>query len=225
VDWPNFFLGILYSFLPRAYWGGWRPSSTVDFARSALVSGLVECVGSLYFLIDGYLHFLVVRTQQMSAVSDANEGTQFYLLAVLTFEYALHPLSLIGLCLAGEGAFRAWIAFFTDEATPSFLLRVAALVQHRRETKRREAALGPEIPDLFERIGDEGSELRISAQRPKEGWRRSMAVAVEDEFYEIVAVETAAGVRSCVYILRKMPPGRVIRGMYRYDPPQPPPQE
>ena len=219
MDWPNFFRGIFYSFLPKACWRGWRPSSTVDFVRSALVSALLECALSLCLLIVGYVHFLVIRTHQLQAASDANEGTQLYLLVLLSFEYVLHPLSLIAIYVAAEGALRSWAAFFTDEVIPSLPMKVVVLIQDRVKAKKQEASTGPDVPDLFERGEDEAFDLRISAQRPKDGWRVSITVAVEDEFYEIVRVETAAGTRPFIYCLRKLPAGAVIRGVYRYDPP------
>lgn len=220
MDWPNFFRGIVLSFLPRPYWRSWRPSSTVDFVRSAAVSGLLESVVTLYLLVIGYFHFLVVRGQ-MRPLAGANEGTQLYFFAILSIEYAFHPLSLICLYLAGEGALRTWAAVFTDEALPSLPLTLAVLIQDWRQAKKRNAAIGLELPDRFEQVGDEAAERRIHAQSPKDGWRASSTIAIESEFYEILRVEREPGPLSVVYVLRKLPPGRVMRGIYRYDPPVP----
>jgi len=225
VNWPNFFRGIVYSFLPKAYWRAWRPSSTVDFVRSALVSGLLECALSLCLLILGYLHFLAIRTHQLRAASEANEGTQLYFLVLLSFEYMFHPWALITLFLSAEGALRSWSAFFTDEVIPSLPIRLMVLVQDHRKAKRRRESLGPDIPDLFERVAGEPVDLRVSAQKPKDGWRVSIAVAVAEEFYEIVKVETDASARPYIYSLRKLPAGAIIRGLCRYDPPAVPQQE
>ena len=221
MDWPNFLRGIFYSLLPKAWWGSWRPSSTVDFSRSAIISGLLECLGLLYFIGTGYLHFLSVRVHQMQSVSASNESTQFYFLVILTVEYAFHPFTLIALLLSAEGAVRAWAAFFTDEIIPSLALKVMAVVQERRVLAKREWELGPAIPDLFERIAGQEGELRISSQRHKDGWRLSSTIAVEDEFYEVSQVEDCGGPRPVRYLLRKFPSGRVVRGGYRYEPPQP----
>jgi hypothetical protein len=219
VDWRNFFRGIFFSLLPKDYWQSWRPSSTVDFARSAVVSGLLECVGFLYLLVHGYFYFLAVRTHQLSGIEHTNEGTQLYWLVLLTFEYAFHPLSLLAICLAGEGALRSWAAFFTKEIVPSFPIKLAALGQDWLKARRGDKAVGPDIPDLFERPNGVEHDLRISAQRPKDGWRASITVDVAGEFHEIVRVETDAMPRPFVYVLRKLPAGHVIRGIYRYDPP------
>ncbi|MGO9086212.1 MAG: hypothetical protein ACLQBK_13380 [Candidatus Sulfotelmatobacter sp.] len=171
------------------------------------------------------MHFIIIRTHQLQAASDANEGTQLYLLVLLSLEYAVHPLSLIGIYLAGEGAFRSWAAFFTDEVLPSLPITVVVFIRDRVTARKQEASIGPDVPDLFERGEGEAFGLRICAQRPKDGWRVSVTVAVEEEFFEIVRVETGAGARPFTYGLRKLPAGAVIRGVYRYDPPAPPQQE
>jgi hypothetical protein len=225
VDWRNFFEGIFYSLLPKEYWRSWRPTSTVDFARSAITSGLIECGGFLYLLVYGYFHFLAVRTHQLQPVEGANEGTQLYFFSVLTVEYAFHPLSLLALCLSGEGALRSWAAFFTDEIVPSLPIKLAALTQAWLKMRRMEKSIGPDIPDLFERPPGMAYDIQISAQRPKDGWRVSITVAVEDEFYEVVRVETSEVPRPFIYFLRRLLPGIVIRGAYRYDPPKDPRKE
>ena len=220
MDWRNFFEGIFYSLLPRDYWRSWRPSSTVHFARSAIASGLIECGGFLYLLVYGYFHFLAVRTHQLQAVEGANEGTQLYFFSVLTVEYVFHPLSLLAICLSGEGALRSWAAFFMDEIVPSLPIKLAALTQAWLKVRRLEKSIGPEIPDLFERPTGMEYDIQIFAQRPKDGWRVSITVAVDDEYHEIVRVETNEGPRCFIYFLRRLPPGVVIRGTYRYDPPR-----
>lgn len=220
MDWPNFFRGILYSALPKSYWRSWLPSSTADFERSAIVSGLLECTVGFFLLILGYWHFLIVRTHQLQSVSGTNEGSQLYVMAVLTIEFAFHPSALLALCLAGEGALRAWAAFFTDEVVPSIPLRLIAFLQDRRRATRREESLGPELVDLVERYPDEEDCLRIFSTRPKEGWRPSISVAVQGEFHQISRVESGPGPRPFVYILRRLPMNAIIRGSYRYDPPE-----
>lgn len=225
MDWRNFFRGIFFSLLPKDYWRSWRPSSTVDFARSAVASGLLEFSGFLYLSVHGYFHFLAVRAQQLRSVEHTNEGTQLYGFVLLTFEYIFHPLSLISISLAGEGALRAWAAFFTDEILPSFPIKFAALAQVWLKARQREKTRGPAIPDLFERSHGVDHDIRICAQRPKQDWRASITVNVAGEFHEIVRVETDAGPRPFSYFLRKLPAGCVIRGIYLYDPPSDPEDE
>lgn len=171
-------------------------------------------------LIYGYFHFLAVRTHQLQGVEGANEGTQLYWFSLLTVEYVFHPFSLLALCLSGEGALRSWAAFFVDEIVPSLPIKLAALAQQRLKVRRQQKSMGTELPDLFERSLGVEYDIRISAQRPKDGWRVSITVAIEDEFYEIVRAETEAAARPFTYLLRRLPPGIVIRGVCRYDPPR-----
>jgi hypothetical protein len=222
MDWPNFFRGIFYSLLPKDSWRSWRPSSTVDFARSAMASGFLEFALFVSLLARDYLHFLAIRTQQMEAATEANQTTQLYFFLLISIEYAFHPLSLILLVLSGEGVLRLSAAFLTDEVVPSLPIKLAFFVRDRLETRRKSKLLGPEVPDLLEQLPGKDGGLRICAQQPKEGWRASISVAVDGEFYQITQVETGTGQRPFTYRLRKLPAGTVIRGMYRYDRPAQP---
>lgn len=219
MDWPNFFRGIFYSLLPKKLWGSWCPSSTVDFTQSALASGLLETAICVFLLIQGYIHFLFVRTHQMQAAAEANEGTQLYFMVIVSIEYVFHPLSLICIYLVGEGLLRSWAAFFTDEVLPSFPIKLVVVIRDRRNEKKQRALLGPPIADLFEPVHREAYELRIASQSPKEGWRTSITIAINSEFYEILRTENADSDRRFIYLLRRLPAGSVIRGVYRYDPP------
>jgi len=185
-----------------------------------MVSGILECVCFLYLLMRGYLAFLVVRTQQMQAAAAANQSTQLYFLVLATIEYAFHPLSLIFLALSGEGVVRAWAAFFAGEIVPSLPLKLTALAHDRLDARRQSKSLGPEVPDILEQLPGEDGELRICAQQPKQGWRVSISVAVDGEFYEITQAKTDTGQRPFIYLLRKLPAGTIIRGMYKYDRPR-----
>ena len=222
MDWPNFFRGIFYSLLPKDYWRSWRPSSTVDFARSAMASGFLESAVSFSLLGRDYLHFFAIRARQMEAATEANQTTQLYFLLLVTIEYVFHPLSLILLVLSGEGVLRFAAAFISDEVVPSLPIKLVFFVRDRLEARRKSRLLGPEVPDLLEQLPGKDGGLRICAQQPKEGWRASISVAVDGEFYEITQVETGIGQRPFTYRLRKLPAGTVIRGMYRYDRPAQP---
>lgn len=213
---PDFFLGIFYSLLPKDYWGSWRPASTVDFVRSALISGIVECGVGLYALWHGFPYFFARRAQEMKEAANANETTQAYFVGILLIEYAFHPLSLLCIGMAMDGAIRTWAALF-DEVVPAFPIKLVSVV--RQHLKSRQQAKIPALPDLFERLQGQGNDVFICSQSPKEGWRTSTSVAIDGEFYEISRIETATGPRAFRYWLKKLAAGRVVRGGYRYDPP------
>ena len=225
MDWPNFVRGIYYSLLPRQYWGAWRPASTVDFVYSAACSGFLELLGFSYLWVIEYLHFLAIRTHQMAAASGANASTQIYFFLIVTVEYVFHPLPLLAMCLAGEGVVRAWAAYFTEEILPSFPAKLFLLFQTWSQSRAQKRAIGPPLADLFERLRGQDADLCISSQGPKDGWRPSITVMVEEEFYEVVRIETGQAPRANVYLLRKLSQAAVIRGVYRYDPPPEEPGE
>jgi|HubBroStandDraft_1064217.scaffolds.fasta_scaffold00129_45 hypothetical protein len=218
MNWIDFLLGIFYSFLLRRYWRGWRPSSTVDFQRSAMLSGMVELFAGGVVLLRGCIPFLIAREHQLSPLAEANQGTQLYFSGILIFEYLFQPFSLLLLYLMAEGAVR-WVAAWTvDEVLPSGPLKIVSLVQERLERKKQEERLGPIIPDVLEKL--EGTEyaIRILSCRPKEGWRESITVVVDEEFYELGKQGDGTATHRFEYLLRKHPPGKVMRGMYRYEP-------
>ena len=102
MNWPNFVAGIFFSMLPKAYWRGWNYSSTTDFSRSTLVSGIVESLGSMWFVVARYKAFLLFRGYQLRFLAATNQGTQLYMTGVLTLEYLLQPLTIILAYLRGR---------------------------------------------------------------------------------------------------------------------------
>jgi hypothetical protein len=112
-----------------------------------------------------------------------------------------------------------WAAFFTDEVIPSLPLRLIVFAQNRWKARREKEADRLELPDMFNRVEGENYEVHISSQRPKDGWRVSVTVIIEGEFYEIMQAEHSEKDHRFIYLLRKLPQGSVIRGMYRYEPP------
>lgn len=218
MDWRNFLLGIGYSAVPEHWWRSWRPSSTVDFVQSAVLSGLLELAASSFLLAREYFHFLAVRAQQLEAAAGANQGTQLYFFVLVSIEYVFRPLSLILVGLAADGVLRSWAAFFTDEVVPSLPLRLISGLRKWAAARRREKALISAAPDLIERLEGASYHLRICSQFPKEGWRIPVTIAFEDGLYEIAEAKTVTGSHPFVYLVRALPAGAVVRGLQRYDP-------
>jgi hypothetical protein len=212
MDWPKFFTGILYSLLPRSLWGKWRYSSPTEFSRSTLVSGLIECTLSCYFLVTHYFEFLFDRARQLHIVGNA--GTQLYMTGVLTVEYLFHPFSIILVIFSIEGFLRATAAFIQDESVPSLPFKLLELCQrwiHRRiEAKRRE----PSLPDHVEQISEPVHEIRISSSHAKDEWREGLTVDIRGDFYDIYEILPAIAPYRVLYVLRRKPLGTAIRGPY-----------
>lgn len=211
-------LGVYYSLLPRPFWGKWKPSSTVTFVHSAMLSGLAELFVCGAVLIRGGIHFLIARSHQLTPLGQANEGTQLYFGGILLLEYVFQPLSILLLCGMAEGAIRWFAAWSTEEILPSMPLKLAWLIREWHGKREQERRLGPIVPDVMERADGGEYAIRISACRPKEGWREFITVAVDGELYELIKVRPGMPPHRFEYLLRKFPVGKVIRGIYRYEP-------
>jgi len=218
MDLGSFLIGIAATAAPRRYWRSWR-SSPSDLTRAAVVSGLLESFFALVLLFYRYLSFLRLRASQMPGLGHAHEVVQLFASGVLSLEYVLQPVSAFLVYMAAEGVVRSWAAYFVDEIVPSLPLKLVQIFQERRAQHREEKALGPILPDLVEPCSCDDAELRIACSRVKPGWRASMRVSINGELYEITRQDEGVAPRRFVYLLRKQPLNKVIRGMYAYEPP------
>jgi len=222
----SFLAGILLSLLPERYRRWWEPASTLDFLRASFVSGLVQGLGCFVVFILRYLAFFQQRVMEMGGQvmgAGAEEAlgvssVQYGMGVVTTLEYLIQPLTLLLIYFALEGAVRLAGAAFTEQILPSLPLHLTAWAQERLAQRRAERALGPPVVDTVERGDGKEYELRIASCRSKSSWDRLMTVAYEDQFYEVVKEERAARPRPFVYLLKKIPESKVIRGLHRYRP-------
>ena len=222
----SFLAGILLSLLPERYRRWWEPASTLDFLRASFVSGLAQGLGCFVVFILRYVIFFQQRVMEMGgqvieAGADealASRGVQMGMGTLTTLEYVFQPVSLLLIYFALEGTVRLLGAAFTEEILPSLPLHLAAWAQERLEQRRAERALGPPVADTVERGDGKQYDLRIASCRPKLNWDRLMTVAYEDEFYEAVKEERLARPRPYVYLLKKIPASKVIRGLHHYRP-------
>ena len=222
----SFLAGILLSLLPERYRRWWEPASTLDFLRASFVSGLVQGLGCFVVFILRYLAFFQQRVMEMGGQvmgAGAEEAlgvssVQYGMGIVTTLEYLIQPLTLLLIYFALEGAVRLAGAAFTEQILPSLPLHLTAWAQERLAQRRAERALGPPVVDTVERGDGKEYDLRIASCRPKLNWDRLMTVAYEDQFYEVIKEERAARPRPFVYLLKKIPESKVIRGLHRYRP-------
>ena len=183
-----------------------------------MVSAIVEMIVCAALLLRGSIHFLVTRAHQLKPLEQANEGTQLYFSGILILEYLLRPFSMFLLYCAGEGFIRWLAAWSTEEVLPSLPLNLASLIQEWFRKRRRERELSPVLPDVLEPLQGGEYALRILSCRAKEGWRESVTIAIHGELYELAKLNAGTPTHPFEYLLRKQPPGCIIRGMYRYEP-------
>lgn len=214
----NFLAGILYSVLPRAWWHDWEPESTVYFRWATMASGLLQFLLFLLATQALYFRFLADRAALYGPASGMRGGGIIALIFI-TAEYLFYPHHLFVAYLMVEGALRAGAAFIADDILPSLPLWLAARLYGRAQAKKREGAMGRRVVDLVEAGDGKDFDLRIASCRPKEKWKdRLLTVVHEEQFYEVVREQPGRPPRPFVYLLRKAPESKIIRGVHHYRP-------
>ena len=225
----SFLAGIFLSLLPVRYRQWWEPASTVHFRAATVVSGLIQLLGSVALIIYTYLSFIQERLGSMTDEALAKGGLDAVAVPTVQFgmgyfallEFAFRPLTLLLFYLFLEGAFRLVGAAFIEQILPTLPLHVVAWTQERVEQRQVERALGPLVVDTVTRGDGKEFDLRIATCRPKPNWDRLMTISYEDQLYEIAKQEEGPPPRRHIYHLRKLPEGKVVRGLHLYDPNEP----
>jgi len=217
----NFLAGLWMSALPRTWWRGWEPESTRYFRWATMASGLLQFLLFLFAAANLYVRFVGHRAAVYGGAGSIRGGG-FVALAFVTLEFLFYPHHLLVGYLMAEGLVRAGAAFITDEVLPSLPLWLVARFQQRASARAAEAALGFRVADTVERVEGMPFELRISSCRPKEKWKdKLLTISYEDEFYEVVREERGPRPRQFIYLLRRAPEHKVIRGLHHYHPDEP----
>ncbi|MGH9523023.1 MAG: hypothetical protein ACRD3E_10880 [Terriglobales bacterium] len=111
------------------------------------------------------------------------------------------------------------IQFFAPigEVVPTLPLQLISMAHSRTLAAKRERELGPPVPDLVQ-PGSGDFAMGIASCRPKT-WTPMTTISFEDRLYELVREESAQPPRRWVYVLRKRPESKVVRGaIYHYSP-------
>jgi hypothetical protein len=211
---------VALSFCPASVRNSNRPGSLSRVLLAAIVTGPLQTFLFFKWFLAGYFSFLALRAQQLQgSIQRMNQTTQAWFLLVLFIEYVLfHPWGLLCLYLAVEGAIRFIAGVGASEVVPSLpvvlAFKINAYVRARKEQRRHQYLAT--IPDSFE-ILPGGERLRIAAARPKERWNSSITIGIEGECYEVEREERGPPPRTYVYILRRAPIGKAMRGYEEYN--------
>ena len=215
----SFLAGLWMSLLPRAWWRSWQPESTLYFRWAAMASGVLQFLVFLFVTADLYVSYVAGHA---GVYGGAGRLAGLVALVFSTLEFLLYPHHLLLGYLMVEGMVRTGAAFITDEILPSFPLWLTARILGRARAKAMEAALGLCVPDTVERVEGMPYDLRISSCRPKEKWKdKLLTIAYEEQFYEVLREERGPRPRQFIYLLRKAPESKVIRGVHHYRPDEP----
>ena len=214
---------MLCSLLPQRFRGGLRGSS--DLGRGAFWSGLVELVVCLGMFCFRYLHFLQIQVGEFAGMlirhaADEAMGSmavQFGAGTVTLGEYLIQPLSIMLAYFAIEGAVRLSASIIQGEAVPSMPLQLLAWADVWIERRRHRAWLGPKVADEVLYGSGQDFAIRIASCRPKP-WNGLTTIAYQDQLFEMFKEEVGEPPRRFIYLLRKAPPHKVVRGLHQYDP-------
>ncbi len=212
-------LGLVASLLPER----WRPVGLVSWPNS-FASGIAQLLtcGTVvlyrYFVYANARMMLVPASVTLSAAERNGETAVMGLGIIILIEYLIHPVTILLIYFCIEGLVRAVAAYIGGETVGTLPLVLLAWVAQKYTARSYERSLGKRVPDVVEKPGPAGYDLRIASCRPKLGWDRLLTISYEDELYEVAEQESGSPPFQFVYLLRKKPEGKVIRGLHRYDP-------
>jgi hypothetical protein len=221
----RFPLAMALTFLPAAWRKKLNLLDTGDLRTPALVSGILQVATCAALIALRYPAFVKstlagqnMEKAQLGAMEQGGETAVMGFGLVLLVAYLVHPITLVLDYFCLEGAVRALAAFVAGEAVPTLPLVGAAWVLERRQAAAAEKALGPRIVDLVQPGDGTLYDLLIASCRPKQGWDHLMTVSYQEKLYEVTHHEEGSPPRRFLYHLRKKPEGKVVRGLYHYDP-------
>ncbi len=217
-------LGIFASLLPRSYRGRYLNDANVDIKRGAVLSGAAEFFLTSVALWFRYPVFIHRRMAESASAVAARYGSDKLVAGFSDLgsgvlglvEYLLQPLSLLLIYFLLEAVVRLFAAVVSDEIVPSLPLQAVAWL-HGAGARRQEITLGVRVIDLVQPGDEREYDLRIASCRPKD-WDQLLTISYNDQLYELSRELSGAPPRRFVYLLRKAPAGKVIRGLRHYDP-------
>ncbi len=220
-----FLLSIVFSVVPLRYrkWALADPDLNVQ--RGALFSGVVEFAGCALLLWLRYRPYVQRRMAEAAAEVAKLYGDDrvaqgvaaFSSGGLALFEYMVQPVSLLLLYFVIEGLARVTAAVVTGEVLPTLPLQLIAWAHRWGEGWKQEHDLGPRVVDTVSPADAADHDLRIESSRPKP-WSQLTTISYNDQLYELARELAGQPPRKFVYLLRKAPPSKVVRGLHHYSP-------
>ncbi len=216
----NFSLQSLIAFLPLQYRKVVLRGGEVS-RGPAMFSGAVEVAIAMDLLIRHYFayanHWLsgVPDPVWMGGYSATGEPSMMGLGVFMLIGFLVQPLTLVLLYFAAEGGSRGLAAAMVGEVRGSLPFWLVAVARNKFEAWREEKRLGPRVADEVAAT-EEG--LRIASCRQKADWDERVTIAYQQVMYEVAGEQAGEAPRQFVYLLRKKPEFKVIRGLRHYSP-------
>jgi hypothetical protein len=227
VSLVQFMAAMVVALLPQQYRRRWAWASDARLRGPTIFSGLAETVISLGLII---LRYFVFFQWRMGTIADAtlkrgggdealaNTAAQFGMGFTVLVEYAFSPLTVLLVYFSIEGVLRLCAAWTVDECAGTMPLYLMAWGLDRAGKAWKEHQLGPRVPDEVQHCKGISYDLCIASCRSKPGWDRLITIEYGDQLYELFEEKKGCPPRPHIYQLRKLSPGRVIRGLHHYHP-------
>jgi hypothetical protein len=215
-------LGIFATLLPARYRGHWLSDGNFDLRHGAILSACLQFVICGAVLWIRYPAFLAARVAEMAARAGVSDKTASvfieYAAGVFSvFQYMVNPISLVLVYFMLEGGVRIFASVANDEVLPTLPLQFVAWAHDYASFRYEEKSMGARIADVVQ-PGEPGKyDLKIASCRPKQ-WNHLTTIGWNDEFFELDREEQGPPPRRHVYLLKKLPPGKIIRGLHHYQP-------
>jgi hypothetical protein len=190
------------------------------------VSGIAQTLTALGLLIARYPRFVNEQVAQIDVrvingmAQKGGETAVRGIGVILLFAYVLLPLSILLIYFAFEGVVRLVAAMTTGEVVGTLPLALIDITGQKWNAYYAEKKQGPRIPDLVGVPAEENSgyDLVIASCREKDGWHRLMTISYEETLYEVAGYAEGEAPRRHLYLLRRAPLHKVVRGLHHYDP-------
>ena len=221
----RFPLAMALTYLP----GSWRRKLNLldagDLRTPALISGILQFAVFATLIALRYPAFVkstmssdAMERAQLAAMGKGGETAVMGFGVILLAAYLVSPVTILLEYFLAEGFVRALAALVTGEVVPTLPLVGAAWALGRTQAAAAEKALGPRVKDLVQSGDGTLYHLLIATCRPKQGWDHLMTVSYQEKLYEVTRQEDGLPPRRFLYHLRRKPEGKVVRGLYHYDP-------
>ena len=216
-------LSVVMSLVPLRYRRAWFHDIDANVMRGAYISAILQSVGGGVLIAAGYIWYLIHRQAMLEQMAGAKTEYDQIALAyrgvtIFTFiEYLILPSTMLLIYIALEGTIRMFSVIVSGEILPTLPLAILSWLHIGAEGQYKEYKAGPRVIDELTVGTSPEFDLRIDTCRPKR-WNKLTTIRHDDELYEVVKEFPGAPPRPYIYLLKRMPGGKVVRGIYHYDP-------
>ena len=219
----EFIGGMLISLLPPRYRIHFASKDARELERPAWVSGLLQIVIPILFLIaELYSTYGVIapdRDLAKEAFNDQLLGASHPGSGIFAFfNFAFTPSHFVALYFMFEGVVRVFSAGFSGHTVGTLPLYFISGIHNWLEPRVHEKRMGARIADEIYPGDEDTYALKILSCRPKPDWHRNITIRYQEEFYQMFREEPGDKPRPFVFYLRRPPLGHLVVVIRDYSP-------